>query len=93
MMRDQDGQLHTEPEKIANVLQEHFSSVYSDPAAVGVSAPTFSSPPVAKPMIVETLRFTTNDVVEAIGELNCDFFPSCDFFPRLRRATTPLPNG
>ena len=63
------------------MLQEHFSSVYSDPAAVGVSAPEFSSPPVAKPMTDETLRFTTNDVVEAIGELKCNTTPGPDSVP------------
>ena len=39
MMIYQEGQLHTGPEKIAYVLQEHFSLVYSDLAAVRVSAP------------------------------------------------------
>ena len=69
MMRDQERQLQTGPEKIGNVFQENFSSAYSDLAAVEVSAPTFSSPPVAKPMTVETLRFTADDVVEAISEI------------------------
>ena len=81
MMRDQDGQLITGPEKIANVLQDHFSSVYSNPAADGVSAPNFSSPPIANPMTNETMRFTTNDVVEAIGELKCNAAPGPDGVP------------
>ena len=81
MMIYQEGQLHTGPEKIAYVLQEHFSLVYSDLAAVRVSAPIFSSPPEAKSMMDEKLRFTNDNVVEAIGVLKCNAAAGPDSIP------------
>ena len=39
MLRDEDGNPHVQPRQIADALQEHFSSVYSDPNCEEVCDP------------------------------------------------------
>ena len=69
MLRDGNGRKYVKPQDIANVLQNYFSSVYSDPSCEDVQAPQFDSPHIEKQMTDEVLDFTTEDVEAAIKEL------------------------
>ena len=43
MLRDESGRTYVKSEQIANVLQNHLSSVYSDPSCE-LQGPQFDSP-------------------------------------------------
>ena len=69
MLRDENDRTFVEPQNIANVLQNYFSSVYSDPNCEEVQAPQFDSPHIESQMTDEVLDFTTEDVEAAIKDL------------------------
>ena len=69
MLKDGNGRTYVKPQHIANVLQNYFSSVYSDPNCEEVQAPQFDSPHIEQQMTDEVLDFTTEDVETAIKEL------------------------
>ena len=81
MLRDESGRTYVKPEQIANVLQNHFSSVYSDPSCEEVQGPQFDSPHIEELMTDEALDFTTEDVEAAIKELKNNSAPGPDGVP------------
>ena len=78
MVRDEEGRMLVEPQLIANALQDHFSSVYSDPNCEEVQAPLFESPQIQSQMEID---FTAEDVEEAIRELRNGSAPGADGVP------------
>ena len=81
MVKDKEGRTHVQPEHIANVLQNHFSSVYSDPNSEEVQDPQFDVPAIVHQMTEEELDFTTEDVESAIKELKVSSAPGPDGIP------------
>ena len=81
MLRDEHERTYVKPQEIANVLQNYFSSVYSDPSSEEVQAPQFDSPHIEEQMTNEVLNFTTEDMEAAIKELKNSSAPGPDGVP------------
>ena len=73
MLFNKDSSVTTDPKEMADLLQNQFSSVYSNPNAPGVKAATFKSPEVSNSFDSYDMSFTTDDILEAIGELKADY--------------------
>ena len=83
-------ELVTDQKEMANILQQQFCSVFSDPNHLDTSAPTFNVPPIVTrdTEIVLTLE----DIEEAISEIKLDSAPGPDGIPAilLKRCASTL---
>ena len=87
---NRDKKLVTERKELANILQQQFSSVFSDPNCPEKSLPTFTVPPLTS-MDTE-LILTPDHIVEAISEIKLDSAPGPDGIPAilLKRCASSL---
>lgn len=69
MLFDENKNIHSSPDKIANLLQQQFCGVFSDPSKTDITSATFNAPQVTYPLTEDFLDFTISDVIEAIGEI------------------------
>ena len=69
MLIDEQNQIKTSSKEIADILQKQFTSVFSDPSKSDISAASFEPPQVRIPFTEESLDFTIEDIIEAIGEV------------------------
>ena len=83
MLFNKDSSVTTDPKEMADLLQDQFSSVYSNPNAPGVKAATFASPEVGNLFDSYDISFTTDDILEAIGELKADSACGPDGIPAI----------
>ena len=74
-------ELATDRKELANILQQQFSSVYSDPNCPDVSAPTFTVPPVIRSDTEVVLR--QDCIEEAISEIKLDSASGPDGIPAI----------
>ena len=81
MLRDEEGSAYIQPQQIANALQNHFSSVFSDPNCEEILDPQFNPHHIACHMTDAELDFTTEDVEESIKELKNNSAPGADGIP------------
>ena len=65
---DPDDNLLTDPKSVADCLQDHFLSVFSDPNATSTNPPVNMEVPEISTPIGE-FNLTTKDIEKAIGEL------------------------
>ena len=79
-MRDNAGIITQNPEKIANILQEQFSSVYSEPYSEYKKDPDF---PILteNSLSPEAFKISETDIVSATSELNPNSSPGPDGVP------------
>ena len=83
MLFNKEKNITTDPKEMADVLQDQFSSVYSDPNAPGKKLPSFKTPEVNIPFDSYNLPLTTDDLLEAIGELKTDSACGPDGIPAI----------
>ena len=69
MLFNKDKRTCTNPEKIANILQHQFSSVFSDPSATNINDALFQAPSLDKQFSDDMLVFSVVDIIEAIDEI------------------------
>ena len=69
MIFDQQKNICTDPEHIANVLQNQFQSVFSNPEEVDLTAADFPTPTIKKGFTDSDLTFSEEDVVCAIDDI------------------------
>ena len=69
MMSSSSGELVAEPTSIANILQDQFCKVYSDPNSPLIQDPSFGSPTVTFELTDDMLHISTADIVSAIKEI------------------------
>ncbi|KAL5251988.1 hypothetical protein ACHWQZ_G014955 [Mnemiopsis leidyi] len=81
MLFDEHSNICTEPQQIANILQNQFKSVFSNPSDVDLSAADFPSPPITKRFEDSDLEFTEEDVISAIEDLKADAAAGPDGIP------------
>ena len=62
MMRNSSGDLVSDPIDVANVLQSHFSSVYSDPNSTDVKCPQIEEPNITSEIADEMLLVSHSDI-------------------------------
>ena len=83
-------ELVTERKELANILQQQFCSVYSDPNCPDTADPTFAVPPLIS--TDKEIVFTPDSIMEAISEIKLDSAPGPDGIPAilLKRCATSL---
>ncbi len=72
MLFNQDGEVKTDKEKIADVLQDQFSSVFSDPNSPHIKDPNFELPNISRPFSEEDLSVSCEDIIAAIKDIDPD---------------------
>ena len=73
----------TDKKKIADALQQQFSSVFSNPDDPQIKSPSFPSPEVEYPMTYEMLCFSDSDVLEAVAEIRLESSAGPDGVPSI----------
>ena len=81
MLFNKKGDIVTEKSEMANILQEQFSSVYSDPNSPDIVPPDFECPDINTPFSEYSLSFTDEDIQESIKEINLDSASGPDGIP------------
>ena len=81
MLFDKDGNIHTKSKEIANILQDQFTSVFSNPLDTNLASAEFSIPPVQHPFSDSNISFSETDIIEAIDEIKPNASPGPDEIP------------
>jgi hypothetical protein len=81
MLFDKNENIVTEKSEMANILQEQFSSVYSDPNSPNIAQPDFECPHVKTPFSEYSLSFTDGDIQESIKDIKMDSASGPDGIP------------
>ena len=68
MLINEQNQIKTSSKEISDILQKQFTSVFSDPSKSDISTASFEPPQVRIPFTEESLDFTIEDIIEAIGK-------------------------
>ena len=66
-LQNKDGELTDDPENMANILQDQYASVFSDPDSLKKCLPTLNVPLNS---ILENIDFTEKHIIEAINEID-----------------------
>ena len=69
LLFDKDGNIKSNPKDIANLLQNQFSSVFSDPRKTNIKNASFAPPTIKHPFNDDMLDFTEQDIMKAIDEI------------------------
>ena len=83
MLFDKDGSIKSNPKDIANLLQNQFSSVFSDPSKTNIESATFAPPSIAHPFTDDMLNFSEDDIIKAIEEIKPNAASGPDEIPVL----------
>ena len=67
MLEDSRGDLITEKKSIAELFQQQFKSVFSDPQICKDYVPPFEKPTINFPL--SDLKITNSDIIKAINEI------------------------
>jgi len=83
MLFDKQNNICSDPKQIANILQDQFRSVFSNPEETDLSAADFTPPTISKRFSESDLTFSEEDVVSAIDEIKPDAAPGPDGIPTI----------
>ena len=72
MLYDANGIIRTDPKNVADILQNQFSSVFSDPDSPYIKDPQFYPPYTEKLFIEYNMEVSDEDILEAIKEIKTD---------------------
>ena len=64
---DSENNLQQDPKKMADLLQEQYISVFSDPSSKKLKSPSFE---LKTENLLEHITFTQDDIISAINEIN-----------------------
>ena len=81
MLFDKNGNIHTKYNEIDNILQDQFTSVFSNPLDTNLASAEFSIPPVHNPFSDSKISFSETDMLEAIDEIKTNASPGPDEIP------------
>ena len=81
MLYDRNEEITTDPKKMADLLQEQFSSVFSDPTCPDVKEPDFPPATISKPSSLDDFIITEEDIVTAITKIPSDSASGPDGVP------------
>ena len=81
MLFDKDGNIHTKSKEIANILQDQFTSVFSNPLDTNLASAEFSIPLVQHPFSDSNIAFSETDIIEAIDGIKPNASPGPDKIP------------
>ena len=80
VMRGEDGEITRDPERIANILQDQFISVYSDPNCSDKAEPNFPTQDNTS-LAPECFKISEDDIKSALTELKPNSAPGSDGIP------------
>ena len=83
MLFDSNQEITTDPKKMADLLQEQFSSVFSDPNSPDVKDPVFSPPSIQHPQELEDFRISDEDIMSAVQSISTDSACGPDGIPAI----------
>ena len=83
MLMDKNKHVVTDKKKMANMLQDQFTSVFSDPNSPGVSSPDFPPSNISSPFQEEDFEFPDADIISAAGEIKADSTCGPDGIPAI----------
>ena len=72
MLYDANGIIRTDPKNVADILQNQFSSVFSDPDSPYIKDPQFDPPYREKLFTQYNMEVSDEDILEAIKEIKTD---------------------
>ena len=78
MLLHKDGNIHTKSKDIVNILQDQFTSVFSNPLDTNLASAEFSISPVQHPFCDSNISFSEADIIEAINEMKPNASPGPD---------------
>ena len=81
MLFDERNNICTDPQQIANILKNQFTSVFSNPEAVDMMAADFAPPSNTCRFEDTELNFSEEDIVSAIDDIKADSAPGPDGIP------------
>ena len=81
MLINKLGNVVTDKETMANIFQEQFTSVYSDPSSPDIQRPSFDPPNIQKPLSDDSFSIKFQDILDALSELDNDSAPGPDGIP------------
>ena len=81
MLFDKNSEITTDPQKMADLLQEQFSSVFSDPNSSNVSDPVFPPPDISSPLELEEFQISDEDIIKAVSSIPVDSASGPDGVP------------
>jgi hypothetical protein len=84
LLFDKNGNIKSGPKDIANLLQDQFFSVFSDPRRTNISEASFAPLDIKHPFSDEMLHFTELDIMKAIEEIKPNAASGPDEIPVLR---------
>ena len=79
LLHKEDGSTVTDPKEIADVFQEQFCSVFSDPKNPNTKEPTFKTPELT--FLDEGLEIKDEDIIKVCKELEITSSPGPDGIP------------
>jgi len=84
MLFDSDGEITTDTQKMADLLQEQFSSVFSDPDSPDVQDPDFPPPPIQHPQHPDQdFKLSDDAITSAIKAIPSDSASGPDGIPAI----------
>jgi hypothetical protein len=72
MLFNKRDEIITDPKSMADLLQDQFSSVFSDPECPNIETPQFESADITKPLTDEDFVITDEAIISAIKEISSD---------------------
>ena len=81
MLLNVSYELLTDAEQMANLCQDQFGSVFSDPNSPNIQPPAFEPPVITKTLTSEDFIITGDDIIAAIGDLKSDSAAEPDGIP------------
>ena len=83
MLFNKNDEVVTDKKEMANILQDHFTSVFSDPNSPHIQPPTFSPPNITTPFADQDFELTDEDIISAICEIQLDSACGPDGIPAI----------
>lgn len=81
MLSNKDGDIVTDTKSMADILQDQFTSVSSNPDSPDIKPPTFSPPTVNIPFDDSHFGISNEDIFFAINDISSDSSPGPDGIP------------
>ena len=81
MLLNDSYEVVTDAEQMANLFQDQFGSVFSDPNSLNIQPPAFEPPLITKTLTSEDFLITEDDILAAIGDLKSDSAAGPDGIP------------
>ena len=81
MLYNESGTIVTDSKGMADILQNQFSSVFSNPHCPDIKEPSFPSPHITSPMTDYRITLTDDVITQAIKKIHADSSPGPDGIP------------